>query len=194
MVERRIDEVIAFAELERLIDQKIKYYSTGQTNRFAVSVLLNLEPEILLADSGPSRSATASSANGASRGRRTCSTGGGTLVFATHDLRMVRALCDTAVWLEGGRIRAVGGAGEIADAYGETIAAAKRHRAGSRRRTDRGDRDGDRPEPPGHRPSQGGHLRARDAAERRPVRHERRPDRDDCASTRTRCSRSSSRP
>ncbi|MEZ5257513.1 MAG: ATP-binding cassette domain-containing protein [Ilumatobacteraceae bacterium] len=49
-IERRFDDIVAFAELERFIDQQVKYYSSGMFVRLGFATAINVEPDVLLVD------------------------------------------------------------------------------------------------------------------------------------------------
>lgn len=114
------DEIIAFADIGQFIDEPVKYYSSGMQARLAFSVAVCVRPDILLVDEVL--------AVGDQDFRRRCldrldafRADGGTLVVVTHDLSSVPGLCDRALWLEQGRIRADGPATEVLAAYQGSI-------------------------------------------------------------------------
>lgn len=115
-LEARFDDIVAFAGLERFIDMPVKNYSSGMYVRLGFSVAINVDPDVLLIDEVL--------AVGDEQFQRRClervaelREQGKTIVVVTHSLNTVRNLCDAAVWLDRGKIRANGPAGEVADAY-----------------------------------------------------------------------------
>ena len=112
IIEARLPEVFAFAELEGRENVKLKRYSSGLTRRLAFSAVLNLEPDILLADEVL--------AVGDVSFQQRCFVKiqeareqGLTLVLATHDLALVEQFCSTVLWMEHGRVVDLGPADEV---------------------------------------------------------------------------------
>ncbi len=106
-IRQKMDEIIAFAELERFIDVPIKHYSSGMYVRLGFSVAVHTEPEILLVDEVL--------AVGDQNFQHKCmerilalQRQGVTICFVSHDLGNVQTLCSQAIWLEDGRIGAAG--------------------------------------------------------------------------------------
>jgi ABC-type polysaccharide/polyol phosphate transport system ATPase subunit len=98
-----IDEIIAFAELERFIDTAVKHYSSGMYVRLGFAIAAYTEPDILLVDEVL--------AVGDATFRRKClerirtlKDSGTTIVVVTHDLDLVRRNCSRAIWLQEGKI------------------------------------------------------------------------------------------
>lgn len=117
-VRERFDSIVAFAELEEFIGSPLRTYSTGMWMRLAFSVAVHVEPEILLVDEVLSVGDLRFQQKCLERIRgfrdRGCA-----LVIATHELELVRSLCDSVAWLDGGRLVMYGPAGEVADRYVE---------------------------------------------------------------------------
>jgi ABC-type polysaccharide/polyol phosphate transport system ATPase subunit len=115
-LERRFDEIVEFAGLERFIDMPVKNYSSGMYVRLGFSVAINVDPDVLLIDEVL--------AVGDEEFQRKClerlaelRAAGKTIVVVTHSLMTVRSMCDEAIWLEHGRVRERGKADQVADAY-----------------------------------------------------------------------------
>jgi ABC-type polysaccharide/polyol phosphate transport system ATPase subunit len=113
---RKFDEIVAFAEVERFLDAPLKHFSTGMQMRLAFAVAAHLEPETLLVDEVL--------AVGDLEFQKRClgkmsevSKGGRTIVFVSHQMGQIRRLCERAIWIDGGRIRQSGCAGEVIAAY-----------------------------------------------------------------------------
>ena len=116
---RKLDAIVAFAELEQFIDTPVKHYSSGMYVRLAFSVAAHLEPEILIIDEVLSV--------GDLHFRNKClgrmqdlRTEGRTVLFVSHDLTSVRQLCSRAVMLQHGRIVDDGPPGEVTRKYERT--------------------------------------------------------------------------
>jgi lipopolysaccharide transport system ATP-binding protein len=115
-MDRKFDEMVAFAEVEKFIDTPLKYYSTGMQMRLAFAVAAHLEPEILLVDEVL--------AVGDASFQKKClgkmgdvSRQGRTIIFVSHNMTALRSLCSRALWLNGGKIVETGNAGDVIDHY-----------------------------------------------------------------------------
>jgi len=115
-IRRRFDEIVEFAEVERFLDTPVKRYSSGMSVRLAFSVAAHLEPEILLVDevlavgdASFQRRSLARMAEVAKEGR--------TVVFVSHNLAIIRALCKRGVLLEQGKVIVDAPAEDAIDEY-----------------------------------------------------------------------------
>jgi lipopolysaccharide transport system ATP-binding protein len=100
-IQRRFDEIVDFAELERFLDTPVKRYSSGMSVRLAFAVAAHLEPEILLVDevlavgdAAFQRKSLGKMGQVAEEGR--------TVIFVSHNLAVIQALCHRAILLEQG--------------------------------------------------------------------------------------------
>ena len=128
-MERKLEEIVDFAEIGDFIDLEVKHYSSGMYTRLGFAVATAVDPDILITDEVL--------AVGDEAFQRKCMERiyrfrqlGKTIIFVSHALETVRLLCDQAVWLDHGAARAVGPAGEVIDAY---LAEINRHEAEARR-------------------------------------------------------------
>jgi lipopolysaccharide transport system ATP-binding protein len=115
-IRRRFDEIVSFAELERFLDTPVKRYSSGMSVRLAFAVAAHLEPEILLVDevlavgdASFQRKSLGKMGEVAGEGR--------TVVFVSHNLAIIQALCRRAILLQHGRVVADGPVGDSVDRY-----------------------------------------------------------------------------
>jgi ABC-type polysaccharide/polyol phosphate transport system ATPase subunit len=113
---RRFDDIVAFAELERFIDQKLKNYSSGMQVRLAYSIAIQVDFDVLLLDEVL--------AVGDRVFQEKCletfeaiRSAGKTIVFVSHQLDAVREVCDRVLLMESGRAEAIGSADEVIDHY-----------------------------------------------------------------------------
>ncbi len=102
-IERKFDEIVAFAEVERFIDTPVKFYSSGMFIRLAFAVAAHLEPEILMVDEVL--------AVGDAAFQKKCmgkmgdiARGGRTVVFVSHNMSAVENLCGLGLLLDRGRL------------------------------------------------------------------------------------------
>ena len=105
---RRIDDVTEFSGLAARIDHPVYSYSTGMQARLRFSILTSLRPDILLLDEGLG-AADAEFAQRADERLREFMSSAGIVVLASHGDDLLRSQCDTAVWLDQGRVRDQGG-------------------------------------------------------------------------------------
>lgn len=115
-IDRKFDEIVAFSGVEKFIDTPLKRFSTGMGVRLAFSVAAHLEPEILLidevlavGDAAFQKRCLGKMEDVAGQGR--------TVLFVSHNLSSVLALCPRAIHLDGGRLVADGPSREVVHRY-----------------------------------------------------------------------------
>lgn len=115
-IEKKFDEIVAFSELERFIDQKIKNYSSGMSVRLAFSVAIHARRDILLMDEVL--------AVGDLNFQNKCleefnkyKAAGKTVILVSHSIETVQKYCDRAMLLRNGRIVKIGKADEVGNEY-----------------------------------------------------------------------------
>ncbi|MBR4578737.1 MAG: ABC transporter ATP-binding protein [Oscillospiraceae bacterium] len=117
-LKERYGDIVEFSELGKFIDVPIRNYSSGMLARLAFSVASLVEPEILIVDEILSVGDIGFQEK--SRARMTELMGGGTTVlFVSHDLKQIETMCSRALWLDHGKLRMIGPADEVCDAYRE---------------------------------------------------------------------------
>jgi lipopolysaccharide transport system ATP-binding protein len=119
-LDTRFDEIVQFAEVERLIDTPMKRYSSGLYARLGFSVAIHSNPDIVLVDEVLAVGDAAFRRRALESLRRLIADGK-TVVFISHDMWSVRRLCDQIIWMDEGRVRASGAAGEMAERYMEEV-------------------------------------------------------------------------
>ena len=120
----KLDQIVAFAEVERFLDTQVKHYSSGMSLRLAFAVAAHLQPEILMVDEvlavgdvSFQRKCLGKMSDVAHEGRA--------ILFVSHNLEAVQRLCDRCIWIDGGRVRLDGDTGSVVRAYleqGEKVA------------------------------------------------------------------------
>jgi lipopolysaccharide transport system ATP-binding protein len=115
-IDRRFEEIVAFAEVQKFLDTPVKHYSSGMQMRLAFAVAAHLEPEILLIDEVL--------AVGDARFQRKCvkrmeeiGTSGHTVVYVSHNMPSITRLCQRTILLDGGRVIADGPSPEVVSVY-----------------------------------------------------------------------------
>jgi lipopolysaccharide transport system ATP-binding protein len=115
-IKSKFDEIVAFAEVERFLDTPVKRYSSGMYVRLAFAVAAHLEPEILIVDEVL--------AVGDAHFQKKClgkmeevGNQGRTVLFVSHNMGVINALCDKCILLEQGGIKEYGSTLEVIAAY-----------------------------------------------------------------------------
>src|SRR4029453_9185029 len=108
-IDRQFDAIVPFAAGEGLIEPPMKRYSSGLYARLGFSVAIHSNPDIVLVDEVLSVG-DASFRRRAMEALRGLIAEGKTVLFISHDMWNVRRLCDQIIWMDEGRIRAVGDA------------------------------------------------------------------------------------
>src|ERR1700720_3916579 len=115
-IDRKFDEIVAFAEVDKFIDTPEKHYSSGMYVRLAFAVAAHLEPEILLVDEVL--------AVGDINFQKKCmgkmgdvAKAGRTIVLVSHQMNAMRRLCNRVTWIDAGKIRMDGSADAVVNAY-----------------------------------------------------------------------------
>src|SRR6266498_1086173 len=123
-IENKLDEIVAFAEVDKFLDTPVKHYSSGMYVRLAFSVAAHLEPEILLVDEVL--------AVGDMAFQRKClgkmddvAKAGRTVVFVSHNMSLLQSLCERGILLQQGSVSIDGTITEVVDAYLQTLEQAK---------------------------------------------------------------------
>jgi lipopolysaccharide transport system ATP-binding protein len=136
-IEKKFDEIVAFAEIDKFIDTPVKRYSSGMYVRLAFAVAAHLEPEILIVDEVLSvgdaafqKKCLGKMDDVAKKGR--------TVLFVSHNMLAVKHLCGRALLLEGGCTLADGISEMVIGKYFENISTYK-----STSLSERADREGD---------------------------------------------------
>ena len=134
-IRRKFDEIVAFADIEKFLDTPVKRYSSGMYVRLAFAVAAHLEPEILIIDEVL--------AVGDAAFQKKClgkmdevAKGGRTVLFVSHNMATVSALCSRAVMLRKGGLVIDGPVGEVVQHYLADIS--ERAKIPAAERTDRG--------------------------------------------------------
>lgn len=119
-IDERFDRIVSFAELERFIDTPVKNYSSGMYMRLGFAIAINVDPDILLVDEVLAVGDEAFQKKCLEKIRH-FKREGGTILFVTHEVDVVRQICDRAVMLDSGRIVSQGDPKDVVRAYHDAV-------------------------------------------------------------------------
>ncbi len=119
-IDRKMQQIIDFSELQAVIDQSFRTYSTGMQARLTFATAVSVEPELLIIDEAL--------AVGDEKFQRKCFAkllemrdAGTTILFVSHDVNAINQLCDTALLLENGKVIAYGDPYETTRIYHKVL-------------------------------------------------------------------------
>jgi lipopolysaccharide transport system ATP-binding protein len=119
-IERKFDEIVEFAEIDKFIETPVKHYSSGMYVRLAFAVAAHLEPEILLVDEVL--------AVGDAAFQRKClgkmdavSNEGRTVLFVSHNMTAVSHLCNICIYVEEGQLKLLDYTDRVVEVYQASI-------------------------------------------------------------------------
>ena len=107
-IDAKFDQIVAFAEVEQFLDTPVKRYSLGMFVRLAFAVAAHLDPEILIVDEVLAVGDAQFQAKCLGRMKEVSGSAGRTVLFVSHNLAAVSALCSRVVLLNKGRLIADG--------------------------------------------------------------------------------------
>ncbi|MGO8703706.1 MAG: polysaccharide ABC transporter ATP-binding protein [Candidatus Brocadiia bacterium] len=136
-IRKRFDEIVAFSGVEAFIDVPVKRYSSGMYVRLAFAVAAHIQTDILIMDEVLAVG-DAEFQNKCLGKMESAASEGRTVLFVSHNMAAIRALCSKAHWLDQGRTMEVGDSASVVGRYIEGAA-----RLADRPLSDRTDREGD---------------------------------------------------
>lgn len=123
-LDAKFNDIAAFADIGEFIDQPVKTYSSGMMVRLAFAVHTQIEPSILIVDEALAVGDVAFQMKCMSHLKDLLDSGT-TVLFVSHDVQAVRALCHRALWLERGETRMLGDVGPVSSRYMEYLFAGR---------------------------------------------------------------------
>lgn len=115
-IAKRLDDIIAFSELEHYIDNPVRTYSSGMYMRLAFSVAINVDADILLIDEILAVGDANFQAKCFNR-LKEIKAEGATIVIVSHSLGQIEQICERSIWIQDGEIKAEGSPREVHPIY-----------------------------------------------------------------------------
>jgi lipopolysaccharide transport system ATP-binding protein len=116
-IRRKFDEIVAFADVEKFLDTPVKHYSSGMFVRLAFSVAAHLTPEILLVDEVLAVGDAEFQKKCMGAMQQASAEQGRTVLFVSHNIGAIQALCQRAIFFERGRLVSIGPTSEVVERY-----------------------------------------------------------------------------
>jgi len=121
-LDERMDDILAFADIGDFIDQPVKVFSSGMFVRLAFAVAIHVSPDLLVVDEALAVGDALYQARCMRRLKRMLDDGVA-LMFTSHDIAAIKAICRRTLWLEQGRPREYGPTDRVASLYIQDIVA-----------------------------------------------------------------------
>jgi lipopolysaccharide transport system ATP-binding protein len=115
-IDARLEDILAFADIGDFVNQPVKTYSSGMFARLAFAVVIHVDPDVLVIDEALSVGDAWFQHKSMARMRKLMESGC-TVLFVSHSIDSVRALCHEAIWLHQGEIKMQGNVTEVTNAY-----------------------------------------------------------------------------
>ena len=116
-IDQMFDAIVDFAGVEKFLDTPVKRYSSGMYVRLAFAVAAHLTTDIMIIDEVLAVGDYAFQKKCLGKMSDVSSQQGRTVLFVSHNMAAVKALCKTVVWLNKGRVEMVGETNQVVDAY-----------------------------------------------------------------------------
>ncbi len=120
-IQEKIDEIIAFSELEKFIDKPVKTYSSGMYSKLAFSITAVMETDIMLIDEVLSVGDEKFKKKSFNKIKELISDKRRTVMIVSHSTEQLRTLCDHVIWIHDGQLVMQGEANQVLDAYRESV-------------------------------------------------------------------------
>ncbi len=115
-INEKFDEIVEFSELRDFLEVPVKNFSSGMTAKLAFSIATIVNPEILIVDEILSVGDLKFQEKSKKKMMEMIK-GGTTVLYVSHSLESIKALCTKVVWLEHGQVIKIGNVKEICDEY-----------------------------------------------------------------------------
>ena len=117
-IDERFDEIATFADIGEFIEQPVKTYSSGMYLRLAFAVIVHVDADILIVDEALAVGDSFFQAKCMSRMKYIVESGA-TILFVSHDINSIKALCKRTLWLDNGIGRAFGETADVSRSYSQ---------------------------------------------------------------------------
>lgn len=115
-IDRRLEDIIAFSELEEFIDNPVRTYSSGMYMRLAFSVAINVDADVLLIDEILAVGDASFQAKCFNK-LKEIKANGTTIVIVSHSLSQIEEICETSIWIHQGKIKECGKPKDVHEKY-----------------------------------------------------------------------------
>jgi lipopolysaccharide transport system ATP-binding protein len=116
-VERKFDQIVEFAGIDKFLDTQVKYYSSGMYVRLAFSVAAHMEPDILVIDEVLAVGDAEFQKKCLGKMEEVTKEAGRTILFVSHNMSAIEQLCSKCILLEKGQIKMIGETKKVVDFY-----------------------------------------------------------------------------
>ncbi len=116
----KVQSIIEFSELQAVIDQPFKTYSSGMQARLTFATAISIEPDILIIDEALAAGDAYFAIKSFARIKEICA-GGSTVLFVSHGSSQIATLCSRAIWIENGGVKQIGTAIDVTRAYDYSV-------------------------------------------------------------------------
>ncbi len=116
-IQKRFNEIVAFAGIDKFLDTPVKHYSSGMYVRLAFSVAAHLEPDILLVDEVLAVGDAEFQKKCLGKMEEVTTKQGRTILFVSHNLSAIQSLCPQTILLSDGQVKAFGSTAEVIEEY-----------------------------------------------------------------------------
>lgn len=116
-IEAKFAEIVEFSEIERFLDTPVKFYSSGMYVRLAFAVAAHLEPDILIVDEVLAVGDAAFQRKSLGKMRDATQNAQRTVIFVSHSMEAIQSICNKCIWLDSGKVIAMGETSKIVEQY-----------------------------------------------------------------------------
>lgn len=116
-IKKKFDDIVDFSGVEKFLDTPVKRYSTGMYLRLAFAVAAHLEPEVLMVDEVLAVGDAEFQQKCLGKMDEVSRSQGRTVLFVSHNMNAILQLCEKAIWLDAGEIKAMDNAEQVVRSY-----------------------------------------------------------------------------
>ena len=116
-INEKIDKIIEFSELNEYIEKPVRTYSSGMRSKLAFSITAILETDIILIDEVLSVGDIKFKEKSYNKMKQLISDENKTVLIVSHDIEVLKEICDRVIWIDDGNIKKIGNVNEILEEY-----------------------------------------------------------------------------